>query len=281
MKTKEFFEKRLRAPLVNQGWSWGAIDELHKRIFLRVHEADVKPDKSLPKRALLHGPSWSDGSSAGDPERLRHIELLRQGFEGFAVIYWMFWGGDRWKTKDFDRRFLLRLGKIKNESGNIYAQVLERIPVDAVVGISANKIEEAEIDATVAREIPVTDRQALVKARVGQGIFRDKVLKLWAYQCCVTGCGIQEALRASHIKPWSESKDSERLDPYNGLPLLATLDSLFDKHLISFDPHGKMLISSEISKPERELLLPPKRRLLYKPDVRTAKFLKEHSKLLR
>ncbi len=99
---------------------------------------------------------------------------------------------------------------------------------------------------------------------------------LWSYQCCVTGCGIQEALRASHIKPWSESKDSERLDPYNGLPLLATLDALFDKHLISFDPDGKMLISSELSKPERELLLPRKRKLLSKPDTRTARFLREH-----
>lgn len=281
MKTKEFFEKRLRAPLVNQGWSWGALDEQNKRIFLRVHEGDLEPDKSSPKRALLHHPSWSEGSSAGDPERLNHIDLLRQGFEGFAVIYSTFLSGDRWKTKDFDRRFLWRLGKIKNDGGNIYAQVLERVPVDAVVGTSANKIEEAEIDDAIAREVPVTDRQALVKARIGQGIFRDQVLSLWSYQCSVTGCGIQEALRASHIKPWSTSNDQERLDPYNGLPLLATLDALFDKHLIGFDLQGKMLISSELSKPERDLLLPRKRRLLRKPDGRTARFLKEHSKLLR
>ncbi len=161
------------------------------------------------------------------------------------------------------------------------AQVLERVPVDAVVGTSANRIEEEEIDDVIAREVPVTDRQALVKARVGQGVFRDQVLSLWSYQCSVTGCGIQEALRASHIKPWSESTDQERLDPYNGLPLLATLDALFDKHLIGFDLQGKMLISSELSKSERELLLPRKRRLLRKPDHVTARFLKEHSKLLR
>lgn len=287
MKTKEFFEKRLRAPLVNQGWSWGALDETHNRIFLRVHRNALKPNADSPKRVVLHEPSWSEPSSeegrrsAGDPERLNHIDLLCQGFEGFAVIYWTFWAGDRWKTKDFDRRFLLRLGKVKNESGTVYAQVLERVPVDTIVGTSANKMEEAEIDDAITRDVPVTDRQALVKARVGQGIFRDQVLRLWSYQCAVTGCGIQEALRASHIKPWSQSTDQERLNPYNGLPLLATLDALFDKHLIAFDPQGKMLLSSDLSKPERDLLLPRKRRLLRKPDGQTARFLREHAALLR
>ncbi|MEI7700401.1 MAG: HNH endonuclease [Planctomycetia bacterium] len=152
-------------------------------------------------------------------------------------------------------------------------------------GLASFHCGQARLPGFDARHEPdehgYTDRQALVKARVGQGIFRDQVLNLWSYQCSVTGCGIQEALRASHIKPWSESTDQERLDPYNGLPLLATLDALFDKHLIGFDLQGKMLISSELSKPERELLLPRKRRLLRKPDHVTARFLKEHAKLLR
>jgi hypothetical protein len=60
MKTKEFFEKILRAPLVNAGWSWGAVDEKSKRIFLRVHKRNLLPNDTSPKRALLHEPSWSD-----------------------------------------------------------------------------------------------------------------------------------------------------------------------------------------------------------------------------
>ena len=287
MKTREFFEKRLQAPLVNQGWSWGAVDEQNRRGFLRGHKANLQPDDSFPKWALLHEPAWSEPStksgrrSPGDPERLHQIDLLIQGYAGFAVAYENKPSGDRWKTSNFDRRFLLRLGKIRKEGGIVYAQVLGRVPVDAVVGISANRIEEAEIDEEVSRDIPVTYRQALVKARIGQGIFRDDVLRMWSYQCAVTGCGIQEALRASHIKPWSESTDRERLDPFNGLPLLATLDALFDKHLIAFDPEGKMLISAELSKPERDLLLPRQRRLLRTPKPQTARFLKEHAKLLR
>jgi len=287
MKTKQFFEKTLHAPPLNYGWSWGSLDEAHNRIFLRVHKGTLEPNDQSPKRALLHASSWSEPSaengrrSPGDLERLNHIELLRQGYEGYAVIYENKLAGDRWKTSGFDRRFLLRLGKIRNENGSVYAEVLARLPVDAVVGTSANRSEEDDIDSEIARDIPVTDRQAMVKARVGQGIFRDQVLSLWSYQCAVTGCGIQEVLRASHIKPWSESTDEERLDPYNGLPLLATLDALFDKHLIAFDSKGKMLISSELDNPERELLLPRKRRLLRVPDGRSARYLKDHANLLR
>lgn len=280
MKTKEFFEKRLRAPLVNPAWSWGALDEAHERIFLRVHEDCLEPDQMSPRRALLYRPEWEYGSNGG-PERLVHIERLRRGFEGFAITYSTFRSGDRWKTKEFDRRFMLRLGRIKDHGRSAYIEVLERVPVDLVVGTAQNKTTEAEIDDEISRDVPITMRQALVKARVGQGIFRDQVLELWSYQCAVTGCGVQEALRASHIKPWSESSDRERLDCYNGLPLLATLDSLFDKHLIGFDPNGKMLISADLSREERRILLPPQRRLVRKPDKRTARLLKVHAEQLR
>lgn len=40
--------------------------------------------------------------------------------------------------------------------------------------------------------------------------------------------------QASHAKPWRTSSDQERLDPHNGLPLIATLGVLFDRGLIGF-----------------------------------------------
>ena len=55
-----------------------------------------------------------------------------------------------------------------------------------------------------------------------------QVLKIWGNRCCVTGSTTLDAIRASHIKPWRRSSNQERLDPYNGLPLVATLDALFD-----------------------------------------------------
>ena len=54
-------------------------------------------------------------------------------------------------------------------------------------------------------------------------------------------------LIASHIVPWSEGNDEERLDVENGILLSPLYDALFDKHLISFDEHGKIIISDHIS----------------------------------
>ena len=56
--------------------------------------------------------------------------------------------------------------------------------------------------------------------------------------CAVTDVKLPNVLRASHIKPWRFSNNSERLDPYNGLLLLPQYDQLFEKGLISFDNHG-------------------------------------------
>ena len=64
-----------------------------------------------------------------------------------------------------------------------------------------------------------TTRDAVVKSRLGQGVFRAKLVEIWD-GCSVTGCKTIEVLRASHIKPWRSSSNSERLDPYNGLLLL-------------------------------------------------------------
>ena len=108
-----------------------------------------------------------------------------------------------------------------------------------------------DLHEITARNIDATTKAALVSARIGQGRFRADVLRLWGNRCAVTRSVTQKAIRASHITPWRESTDEERLDPYNGLPLLANLDALFDAGLISFDPSGKMLISSQLTAAER------------------------------
>ena len=63
-----------------------------------------------------------------------------------------------------------------------------------------------------------------------------------------------DILVASHIKPWNESSNEEKLDPYNGLLLLPNYDKLFDKHLISFDDDGRIIISPQIKKEEYKKL---------------------------
>ena len=57
-------------------------------------------------------------------------------------------------------------------------------------------------------------------------------------------------LISSHIVSWSESNDNERLDVDNGILLSPNVDSLFDRHLISFTDTGKLLLSEKIDSTE-------------------------------
>jgi 5-methylcytosine-specific restriction protein A len=54
-------------------------------------------------------------------------------------------------------------------------------------------------------------------------------------------------LRASHIKPWRDSNNFERLDPYNGLPLAPGYDAAFDEGFITFNSIGGIVISEHLS----------------------------------
>lgn len=102
-------------------------------------------------------------------------------------------------------------------------------------------------------EFDHTEREAIVKARIGQGKFRDGLLNYWK-SCAVTGCTEIQLLIASHIKPWSESSNSERINIYNGLLLSPNLDSCFDSGYISFDTQGKIMISPNLKESDRKAL---------------------------
>ena len=119
----------------------------------------------------------------------------------------------------------------------------------------AEALEQAELKKIeLDPAIGATERAQLVKARIGQGIFRDKLLKYWK-RCALTGCSVVQALKASHIKCWCDSSNSQRLDLFNGLLLTANADALFDSGLISFETNGTMIVSKKISKKEvRELV---------------------------
>lgn len=87
-----------------------------------------------------------------------------------------------------------------------------------------------------------TTKEALIKARKGQEAYRRNVMSI-EKSCRVTGLSHTEFLIASHIKPWRDSNNEERLDGHNGLLLSPHIDKLFDKGFISFNDDGSLLIS--------------------------------------
>lgn len=91
--------------------------------------------------------------------------------------------------------------------------------------------------------IPGTTKKALIDSRIGQGKFRQDLFDLWNARCCVTGLNIPSLLRASHIRPWSESDNAQRLDPFNGLLLSPAYDAAFDAGLLTFNEGGAAILS--------------------------------------
>ena len=102
--------------------------------------------------------------------------------------------------------------------------------------------------------LTVTGRESLVKARIGQGEYRDSFIKKYHGQCIITRLNLPEILIASHIKPWAASNNRERISSDNGLLLSATYDRLFDQGLISFENNGHILLSSIITRENADIL---------------------------
>ena len=108
------------------------------------------------------------------------------------------------------------------------------------------KAVEEETKIQQRLDIGATQRTQLVIARRGQGVFRTNV-RLVEKSCRVTGLAESRHLVASHIKPWPDSSDLEKLDGYNGLLLSPHIDHLFDKGFISFTNGGTLLTSQHLS----------------------------------
>jgi hypothetical protein len=127
--------------------------------------------------------------------------------------------------------------------------------------------------------LPFKDREAIQKARIGQGRFRNQLIRYWS-TCAVTGCTETALLKASHIKPWSECAAAEALDPYNGLLLTPSLDCLVDSGYVSFDCSGAILISPCLSASDARILgVTPSSKLRHL-DSRHEKFLRYHREKL-
>lgn len=103
------------------------------------------------------------------------------------------------------------------------------------------------------KTITKTERTAITRARVGQGLFRERLIDFW-HGCSISAFPHYDILTASHIKPWRVSDNRQRLDVFNGLLLLPNFDRLFDKGYISFSNSGKIIFSRYLVASDRVLL---------------------------
>ena len=92
----------------------------------------------------------------------------------------------------------------------------------------------------------ITTKDVLTAIRIGQSEFRKKLIASLK-KCPFTGIDDIRILTASHIKPWTQSTNPERLDVKNGFLFSPTFDRLFDRGLISFSNDKTLLVSSSFS----------------------------------
>ena len=99
----------------------------------------------------------------------------------------------------------------------------------------------------------MTERRAVQIARIGQSHFRRALLQR-DERCLLCEMEQRELLVASHMKPWRDANDWERLDVANGLLLCAGHDRAFDVGLITFEPSGQIVYSDALHDTTARLL---------------------------
>jgi hypothetical protein len=115
----------------------------------------------------------------------------------------------------------------------------ERIVTGDDLDVWERKLEE-QVEADTA--VSETEREAIVRARRGQGLFKQRVMQIET-RCRITGVDNISHLLASHCKPWRDSSNEERLNGENGLLLTPSIDHLFDRGFIGFENSGELIIS--------------------------------------
>ena len=140
------------------------------------------------------------------------------------------------------------------EIWNAYFGQWEKLALDssAILSTIQNKpiIEildlEPELQFAEGRE-----KERIVKTRVNQNDFRQRILASYNEKCSITGISITSLLVASHIIPWSKNTQ-ERLNPKNGICLNSFHDKAFDKGLITITNDFKVKLSDAILQKKKE-----------------------------
>jgi len=139
-------------------------------------------------------------------------------------------------------------GKLDEIIWNVYFNQWEKLSYDSALILSElqNKpvYEILKLDKEFDK-LKGEEKERLIKTRVNQNSFRQRILASYNEKCCITGIDIASLLIASHIIPWAKN-EQERLNPKNGICLNAIHDKAFDTGLISITPEYKILLSEKI-----------------------------------
>lgn len=255
LKTRSLEERKGHARAIKNGKYFVVFENEERRIFAPGNVCIYKAEDSGQTRIKTAASLGIIDTIIG--QRIRRGDI---GYDQIDVAY---------------METCKELGVVPSKHRTLRAYWIYEKKLDPHEQISAD-IEEIENN----KHLSETEKDALIKARRGQGKFRLDLKKRWGSACAVTGYRQDEVLRASHIKDWKSSGHMERLNYKNGLLLCANLDALFDRKLISFEDDGTMIVSSRIGiKERRQLGIPQGLRLPLTEEEK--EFLRWHRKIAR
>lgn len=237
--------------------------------FQKTKKTNPYSDKIIGNTLFWDSPK-GDPPNGGIPIYQKYIE---NGYKFFVFVH----DDNRLPYIYQGRAYPLNWEKKKNGlparvSFLLYDYQQENLNRPLVDEVPENLIELASKGANVP-----TTKDRVVKTRTVQNKFRRETLDLWNHRCAVSSVDDERILIASHIKPWCNSDDSERVDPYNGLILNPTYDKLFDLAFISFSPdNGKIKLSDELDPSVWDHLMITGKEQLTKIPPKTADYLEYH-----
>jgi putative restriction endonuclease len=141
------------------------------------------------------------------------------------------------------------------EVWNEYFGKWEKLAFDSFLflsNIQNNPIEKILKLENELKFIEGKEKERVVKTRVNQRDFRQRILASYNEKCSITGISITSLLVASHIIPWSQN-EHERLNPKNGICLNNIHDKAFDRGLITITTDFKVKLSDAILQKKKEL----------------------------
>lgn len=143
------------------------------------------------------------------------------------------------------RKGLGNSSKSDKEIWDLFHHNWFKLTVECELYLQKNNFSSISDNLSAKSSFVGETRDTITKTRIGQNFFRKSVLASYEGVCCMSGVSISELLVASHIIPWSQSKEN-RLNPSNGLCLSAIHDRAFDKGLISIDANYNIIVSNRI-----------------------------------
>lgn len=182
--------------------------------------------------------------SAIDEYRMRNNMDINADIGCIVLRDPFFFEEDKWIESPADWKKSIVSGRKYDISEGIGYELYQQ--VSAMLNDDIDEIIIADIEDNADKlQILGKERETFIKARVNQSMFRERLLNKYDC-CCLCKVSNPKFLIASHIKPWADSENDEKLDADNGFLLCPNHDALFDSGYISFDDNGTIMISEEL-----------------------------------